>query len=501
MHFIKNKLHNKYDKRQITRGVIVFLVLTAIFILYCSWSSVLPVSQSPDEEMRLDVPKFIIDNGFLPRGDDPAIRNEIWGISYAFNVYGSSLIAVPFMLVAKVVSGSLASIYFAARVANNLLCILALFYVYRLSRKVGLQFISSIFAVILLGLWPQFAFLASYFNSEGLEFLSTIMVVFYAYSAKTNNFEYKSCVKWGLAIGILALSYYYAYGAIIASVIYYYGCAIKERKNLENPKRVSKERFILKPLVIFLSAFLVAGWFFIRNAILYNGDFFGMNASSQAAEQYGSGWHKPSQRSTFKKLGFSIISMFNKDTVDVLPCSPWIVFTAKSCVGTFGYFTIHLSEKLFYGYVLLVLPALLLGIVLLFFKCVYKKKILDFVSVVLIIIVPFFLSMYYSYSSDWQPQGRYIMAGFPVLTIVVAYGWQTVFSKLASAGGQSSNTIHLRKSENRANENNGLFLDKRSIVVVVGFCIIIAAEILLASHVVENYIIPLLSSGIMDGLN
>lgn len=500
MHFIKNRLRNKYDKRQATRGVIVFFVLTAIFILYCSWSSVLPISQSPDEQMRLDVPKFIVDNGFLPRGDDPAIRNEIWGISYAFTAYGSSLIAVPFMLVAKAVSGSLTSIYFAARVANNLMCVLALFFVYRLGRKVGLRFISALFAVILLGLWPQYVFLASYFNSEGLEFLSTIIVVFYAYSAKTNNFDYKGCIKWGLAIGVLALSYYYAYGAIIASIIYYYGYVIKDRKNINNSKRASKERYILKPLVIFLSAFLVAGWFFIRNAILYNGDFFGMNASSQASEQYGSGWHKPSQRSTFKKLGFSIISMFNKDTVDVLPCSPWIVFTAKSCVGTFGYFTIHLSEKLFYGYVLLALPALLLGIVLLFFKCVHKKNILDFVSVVLIVIAPFFLSMYYSYSSDWQPQGRYIMAGFPVLAIVVAYGWQTVFSKLGSAGSKSSDTIHLRKSENRANENNELLLDKKSIVLVVGFFVLVAADILLASHVIENYIIPLLSSGIMDGM-
>ena len=35
--------------------------------------------------MRYQIPQFIYEYGKLPRGDEPLIRNEDWGISYAFN--------------------------------------------------------------------------------------------------------------------------------------------------------------------------------------------------------------------------------------------------------------------------------------------------------------------------------------------------------------------------------------------------------------------------------
>lgn len=40
---------------------------------------------SADESMRYQIAQFIYEHGSLPRGDDPLIRNEDWGTSYAFN--------------------------------------------------------------------------------------------------------------------------------------------------------------------------------------------------------------------------------------------------------------------------------------------------------------------------------------------------------------------------------------------------------------------------------
>lgn len=104
------------------------LVLTVFCFISIWWAYHLPMSSAPDEHMRLQVPLFIAENGYLPRGDDPSIINETWGTSYAFSVYGSSLIAVPFICAAKLlVPNSAAMLVFAARVSNCLLAVLNVF--------------------------------------------------------------------------------------------------------------------------------------------------------------------------------------------------------------------------------------------------------------------------------------------------------------------------------------------------------------------------------------
>lgn len=491
-------LFSKYSRHQIINGIVVFAVLLMILILYSLWSYVLPVEFAPDEKMRIRVPLFIVNHGSLPLGNDPEVMSYIWGTSYAFSVYGSSLVAVPFMLVAKMLFGSMSSLYFAARFANNLMCVLALFYTYRLGRKVGLQFASALFAVIVLGLWPQYVFLASYFNSEVLEFLSTIMVVFYAYSAKTNNFDYKSCIKWGLAIGVLVLSYYYAYGAIIASIIYYYGYAIKYRKNNNNSKRASKERYILKPLAVFLSAFLVSGWFFVRNFILYNGDLFGMAISAETSELHALDAYKPSHRQTPKNLGYSILSLFNNDLVGVLPCSPWIVFTVKSFIGVFGYMSIHFSNKIYLIYLLFVFPVILFALILCLTKCVKNQTKLEFSCTVIVALTPVLLSIYYSFASDYQPQGRYIMAGFPLVALLLAFGWENVFNSV-SEYFKNCTFIKVKRSifsnlcDGSRNSRTKFHVNW---FVCVCFAILIVLYLILSLHVFSTYIAPNMVDGI-----
>ena len=64
---------------------------------------------------------------------------------------------------------------------------------------------------------------------------------------------------------------------------------------------------------------------------------------------------------------------------------------------------------------------------------VYKKEeknkyLLNYIFVVSIII-PILLSMYYSYASDFQPQGRYIMGIIVPFTYFLVTGIQAVLEK------------------------------------------------------------------------
>lgn len=59
-----------------------------------------------------------------------------------------------------------------------------------------------------------------------------------------------------------------------------------------------------------------------------------------------------------------------------------------------------------------------------------KQKILLNYCFVFAIIIPIFLSIYYSYTSDFQPQGRYIMPMLVPFSYFVVYGIQTIIEKI-----------------------------------------------------------------------
>lgn len=64
---------------------IEILFVFGVFLFYFLWSCTQRYNFSSDESMRYQIPQFIYEHGSLPRGDDPLIRNEDWGTSYAFN--------------------------------------------------------------------------------------------------------------------------------------------------------------------------------------------------------------------------------------------------------------------------------------------------------------------------------------------------------------------------------------------------------------------------------
>ena len=72
---------SKADKQEI-RLEVLFVIAIGIYMFI--WSVLKPFNYAPDEQMRYDLPLYIYNHGRLPLGDDPEIRNQIWGFSYAF---------------------------------------------------------------------------------------------------------------------------------------------------------------------------------------------------------------------------------------------------------------------------------------------------------------------------------------------------------------------------------------------------------------------------------
>ena len=111
----------------------------------------------------------------------------------------------------------------------------------------------------------------------------------------------------------------------------------------------------------------------------------------------------------------------------------WIHITTRSFVGMFGYQNILMSNKIYYAYFCIWMiggiGCLLKFKELFIYKKEEKNKYLLNYTFVIAIIIPIILSIIYSYTSDFQPQGRYIMGIIIPFTYFLVNGIQAVLEK------------------------------------------------------------------------
>lgn len=394
-------------------------------VVYSYWACSMPVIQAPDEPMRYAVPQFIFQNGFLPHGADPAIRNEVWGTSYGFSVYGSSLLATLFMHVASIFDGSQESLLLAARFTSVFFALGTVYLCFR----IGTLLFEGVYAkhlfAALVGFLPQFVFLSSYFNSDAMGLFSTALVSYFLIKGVNEGWGTACCILLGISIGVCALSYYYSYGIIVTSIVVFFASTYMSGKR--SRQVVSRrKRYLAKPALVLLCALVVAGWFFVRNIILY-GDLIGMGASSACAEINAQFEYKPSNHVTPKSLGWNPLEMVFGDYAGI----PWLSWSLKSFVGMFGPMSISLGATTYCVYALLIIVGAAGGVFALLRKREIWQNLLLLIALVLTMVIPLILSVYYSWASDYQAQGRYLMGALIPLMILVAKGWSCFFGLLA----------------------------------------------------------------------
>ena len=92
---------------------IIFVL--GVLVFYTAWMLASPYAAPPDENMRYDIPMYIYKYGVLPRGDDPALINNAWGLSYAYFPILSYMVSALFMKVVSVFSTEPLALLMAAR--------------------------------------------------------------------------------------------------------------------------------------------------------------------------------------------------------------------------------------------------------------------------------------------------------------------------------------------------------------------------------------------------
>ena len=400
----------------------VFILFT--FTFYLSWMLILPFRQGPDEYMRYQIANFIFTSGCLPHGGDPSIRDPMWGISYGFTPITSYIISAFFMKMTSFFTTDGISMLRAARITSVLCSTAMVAFCVMIAQKLfkNKPSIKWLF-VVLTSMLPQFVFISSYVNIDCFAMLSTSIIIYFWLEGLDSNWNYKSCV--GLSIGLSArmLSYYNAYGFVLCSIFIFFTTIIskdnKTKKHIEIFKKAG---------LIVLIVFLLSGWWFIRNAIIYDGDFLGINTSNIYAEMYADEAHKPSSLPSAVNQGQSLWFM--------LKSRLWLLIMARNFIGCFGNASIPLFTWMYIFYASIVILGIIgcfVGIKKFFpgFSNVKSKKITLFnITMIFAMLIPLFINIYYSYTSDFQPQGRYSMPALIPLMYFLSSGLWLLFSKL-----------------------------------------------------------------------
>ena len=443
-------------KKEINEKTEIFIFVFLAFILLTTWAMTQPFNSGPDEQMRYSVADYIYKHhGALPGGDDPAVRNKVWGISYAYYPVVSYMVSALFMRISRLFADPGYSMFKIARMADVLFVTGAVYFVVKASGKLFpkekySREVRWLFAA-LAGFMPQAIFMGTYVNTDSLALLAAAMILYAWASYLREDWTWKNCILLAVGMAVCALSYYNAYGWILCSFFFFCFTVLLCREEAFS----QRVRFLFsRGAVIAAVTLVLCGWWFIRNAVLYNGDFLGRKSCAECAEKYAQKDYRPSLYPTPAKLGWNW-----KDIIlyqDPGWYHNWILTVCVSFIGTFGQMEIYMPYTVSKLYMLF----FAVGIISVFFvketfdlrKKMYvaqrkavgndrwkiKTKVISrgwnkegifHLMMVFLIMIPVFLFLYYVYYSDNQPQGRYLMPALYPLMYFVTLGWNNILTK------------------------------------------------------------------------
>lgn len=394
----------KENKRLIVALDCVFIILAGM--MYFAWSLHLMQSWAPDEGMRGAVGLWIAEHGTLPFGNEPELINEIWGFSYAFLPYLTSLIGAGIIKITSLFTTDMIALYLAQRLVSVIAGMGTAFFALKIGKRVFRNRISDYLFASFICLLPQFVFLCSYFNNDSFSVFTTVVILYFWILGLQDGWNIKNTIGLGIGIGMCALTYYNAYGYILCSILIYVFSWIKKGEKFRT------KEFFKYGLMIAFVAIAFAGWYFLRNAILYDGDFLGLQTTRACGEIHAMEEYKPSNRSTLYNQGLPITALLLNRS--------WVFGVLASFVGSFRYLDVTISHTYIVIYYVILVAGAVIGLI----QMIHKKNTrLLSITMIGTIIIPCCLIVYSSYAADYQPQGRYIISALPAAALFASNGY------------------------------------------------------------------------------
>ena len=413
-----NKTARKSFTKHLNSQMLIAVCYFAVyFILGLSLLWKQPFGNPPDEFNRYLIPQYIAEHGTLPNGFDESIRIPAYGFSYAFQPILPYMVQGYAMRLAGCFTQDGDILFYTARVVDFIFGLIMAVFILLLSRKwfrdKRLQWAFCFLTMFI----PQSLFLHTYVNTDSCCMMSIAIMLYGLTCCLQDHFRCRSCLIMSAGIILCALSYYNAYGFILSCILLFTAHYL----SLQNGRlRLDRKPFFKKGMFIALIVLMGIGWWFVRSYILYDGDFLGLRTRNLCGELYGNEDMKADVRITYQSMGYTIFSMLFR--------SDFLVLSLNSFICMYGPMVVTTALWIYRFYKLLFLVGIL-GSLLPLSRFDGETKGIDFSgrralgrffhgNMVLCMLIPFVLSIIYSYGIDYQPQGRYLM---PILIPLCYY--------------------------------------------------------------------------------
>ncbi|MBI3963163.1 MAG: hypothetical protein HY335_10435 [Deinococcus sp.] len=377
------------------------------------WSAVLPFNSGNDENLHLETARFIGEHGrlpvFGPGKDAYAYFDQELGVARSSYALHPSL---PYILggflIRLVPTRTDADILHAARLLSVAAAVATVLFASLTAQVLFPHHLLLRLAVpVLVAFQPQFTYITGYVNNDAFATAAASLVVWLTVRRllAVPGEDWMGTVSLGVALGVVILSKFNVYPIMPFAVL---GYGWSRRRQLWP---------MLRGLALVgLLALAVGGWWPLRNALLYHGDWLAMETSRTA-------WLAvdPAYQSYAEK-GFGIGS------VGLLGI--WWIETFDTFWAAFGPGGRHVTlGRVFYlGFALIVLSSLQgLGRLLSQLPEKLKRRAdqpraIVFLGLALFTTGLLLLSLVNSFVNDYQPQGRYLFPALVPISILLAVG-------------------------------------------------------------------------------
>lgn len=392
------------------RTYLRWVVLASCAVLYCWIATHLGTGAydgAPDESMRALVPQCIAAGNLLPSGYDECAIYEMGYWSYAFypQLLGSYVSALC-MAVAKLIGLSANAVFMSGRLASVLFGLLAVHFV---GKTIAVFFANhrmapwlEIIAMVMLGYWPQVAFLSSYMNNDIVAFAG-VAILFYALA---NGMKYgwdeRRSLTLASGVVVCTLGYANSYGFVLVAVIAFIYSVTKQNSN--------ELRRCFRLIMIAASVATICILPFISVNIVRYHDPLGMSAFHTEYERWVAEYGKELQQPW--KNGLKAL-LFHDNFVQI---------TYASFIGTLGLMTITIPfiETLMYSGLIFIGAGLFISNAGKYYESINAKIMVA--TAVLGSLITIALHLYYAVSVDYQAQGRYVIYLLVPLILMTVMG-------------------------------------------------------------------------------
>lgn len=409
------------------------ICLCLLFGLYVAWMLMVPMVKAPDEKVRIILSDYVFYNHHLPNAWDESVRIGIWGFSYALRPMLANILGAFNMWIVSWFTQDPLALFYGARIVSCFSGVAMVYFMFRTCEWLDWKPAWAFLTAFVCGLMPQIAFLASYSNND-LFCMAGVSAVLYCWiRGMRQDWSWSICIKFACAMGITILSYYNSYPYILMSIPVFFFSAFHRHMSKEEKIEVWK-----KAGVIFIITFLLAGWWFIRNGILYDGDLLGTKTRLIMGEQFGDPGYTPSTVFKAQREGVGFFEIWNYTHGYAFSWSKMTFMSSVALLGVMDF--LFPAEAYDYPALFLVigLAAFALQTLVWAARMIVDKvrklpkhhptsqNLFFFIVALLCAVMVILLSMYYSWTDDYQPQGRYIMPAFSTIILMMIAGFRFI---------------------------------------------------------------------------